>query len=335
MSTPELLASAESGCTGADLLSSDIKPPMPIIPNYLYEHKDVVLGGSYGKGKTTVCMQFAVSLAAGAPFYGQPVTRPYRVLYLDLELGSAEFRQRYRRLRIPAADSNLIYVDASAGTAYGGILKLDREEGLTNISKLIHQHNAEIVIVDNLALAVEGDLEKARDCLALRRGVSKLKENNSPVLCFIFPTHVVKPNSDFAPDLLRDPRQWLGSVRGSGKLLDHFTIRLGFDTARDTDDWYVLNGISSHSRISPICLERIEHEDDGPPLFRLHTDKEIRLRGILTETERLVWQELPDKFSWSTIEGLGSKRASGHRALAKAKANGLVIPEGKEYRKVS
>jgi hypothetical protein len=328
----------EAGCTGADLLAADIKPPSAIISGLLYEHKDAVLGGAYGQGKTTWCMQAGGSIASGEPLFGLPVTRPYRVLYIDLELGKSEFQQRYRLLRKlignPTMDKNFIYVDATPGTALGGLLKLDTNNGLAKFSKLIRQHEAEVIIVDNLSLAVEGDLEKGRDCMKLRHGVSSLREDNSPVLCFILPTHVVKPNADYAPDLLRDPRQWLGSVRGNGKLLDHFTVRLGLDAAKDSEEWYVLNGITSHGRISPICLERVEQENDGPTLFRLHSDADIRLRGILTETERLIWGELPERFTWSTIEGLGSKRATGHRTLAKAKANGLVAPEGKGYRKL-
>jgi AAA domain len=328
----------EEGCTGEDLITADIKPPSAIIPGLPYEYKDAVLGGAYGQGKTTFCMQLGYSIASGSSLFGLPVTRPYRVLYVDLELGKSEFQQRYRLLREsignPAVNKNFIYVDASPGTALGGLLKLDTKNGLMEFNKLIRKHEAEVVIVDNLSLAVVGNLENGKDCIEIRHGVSLLRGDNSPALCFVHPTHVTKPNPEWAPDLLREPRQWLGSIRGSGKLLDHFTVRLGLDTAKDSEEWYVLNAISSHGRISAICLERVEQENDGPILFRLHSDADIRLRGVLTETERNIWYELPEYFTWSTIEGLGSKRASGHRALHKAKANKLVVPDGKGYRKV-
>lgn len=201
----------------------------------------------------------------------------------------------------------------------GGLPKLDTKNGLMEFNKLIRKHEAEVVIVDNLSLAVVGNLENGKDCLEIRHGVSLLRGDNSPALCFVLPTHVINPNGELNPDLMREPRQWLGSIRGSGKLLDHFTVRLGLDIAKDSDEWYVLNGISSHGRISPICLERIEQEDDGSILFRLHSNADIRLRGILTGTGLNIWNGFPEQFTWNTIEGLGSRRATGHRALKRQK----------------
>ena len=48
-------------------------------------------------------------------------------------------------------------------------------------------------------------------------------------------------------------------IRGSGKLPDHITQRFGFDQEQDDSgqEYYVLNGISSHKLISPLLLPRL------------------------------------------------------------------------------
>lgn len=321
--------------TGRELLEVDVAKPIPIVEGLFFEGKDSIMGGAYGIGKTTASLHIATGIAAGETVFGLRVTRPYRTLYLDLELGISEFKQRYRVIQALCSNQerlneNFVYVDASPDSPYSGKLKFDGAGGSNRILELIKACGAEFVIVDNLSLAFVGDLENPADCMRLRERVSEIRSRNPVVRSFFLPTHLTKPDPEHMPSLLNDPRQWLRKVRGSGKLLDHFTIRLGLDSVHiEGNEIQVLNGISSHGRISPICLERFcDEEGASPPYLKPHSDSELKARTILTINELEFWKGLPSRFRSADIKA-HPKHATGFRMLAKAKDNGLVTESTK------
>lgn len=222
-------------------------------------------------------------------------------------------------------NENLVYVDASPDSPYSGKLKFDGSSGNGWILRLTREYEAEFVIVDNLSLAFVGELEKSADCMRFREHVSNIRNQNPLVRSFFFPTHLTKPDPEHGPSLLHDPRQWLRKVRGSGKLLDHFTIRLGLDsTIIGDNEVHVLNGISSHGRISPICLEKVCDEDGArPPYLKPHSDSELKAKTILTASELEFWDSLSSPFRSADIKA-HPKHATGFRMLQKARDNGLV-----------
>lgn len=316
--------------TGRELLDIDLPKPIPIVDGLFFEGKDSIMGGAYGIGKTTASLHMGIGIAAGEAVFELRVTRPYRTLYIDLELGISEFKERYRVIQALCRNQerlheNFVYVDASPDSTYSGKLKFDGGAGSTRILELTNQFRAEFVIVDNLSLVFVGDLENSADCMRLRERVSEIKRRNPLVRSFFFPTHLTKPDPEHTPSLLHDPRQWLRRIRGSGKLLDHFTIRLGLDSVNiDGNEVQVLNGISSHGRISPICLERVCDEEEAcPPYLKPHSDSELKAKTILTVTELEFWKGLPSRFRSADIKA-HAKHATGFRMLTKAKDNGLV-----------
>jgi hypothetical protein len=324
------LPTTKAVLTGGELLNLDVPKPVAIVDGRLLEGKDSIMGGAYGIGKTTASLHIAVGIAAGETVFGLRVTRPYRVLYLDLELGTSEFKERYCVIQELCQNQallseNFVYVDASPDSPYSGQLKFDGKEGSDSILRLTRECDAEFVIVDNLSLAFVGELEKPADCMRFRKDVSNIRNQNPWVRSFFFPAHLTKPELEYFPSVLHDPRQWLRKIRGSGKLLDHFTIRLGFDTVTIGDtEVQVLNGISSHGQISPICLERVCDDDETcPPYLRPHPDTELKARTIFAPKELEFWNSLPNRFWSADIKG-HSRHATGFRMLKKAKRNGLV-----------
>ena len=138
----------------------------------------------------------------------------------------------------------------------------------------------------------------------------------------ILPAHLVKPSRDFngPPSLLKDPRGWLTGIRGSGKLLDQITQRFGFDQEQDGagQEYYVLNGISSHRLISPLVLE----QDMDTRQFSVSKDRSRSLSLILTPAERKVWDALPPPFKYAS--DVKKYDGSGHRMFKKAQEHGLI-----------
>jgi hypothetical protein len=318
--------------TAGELLKEAIPPPVQIVEGLFVEGKDAIIGGAYGIGKTGVCMQIGAGIATGETVFGLPVTRAYRVLYIDLELGKSEAQQRLRAIRETCQnpelfDANFLYLDGTPDNPLSGKIKLDNG-GSSQILAITQESLAEVVIVDNLSLATDADLSEATHCMALRKQVSALRQQNPNIRLFLLPAHVTKPSLEYRSSLLKEPRQWLSRIRGSGKLLDHFTIRLGLDVEVDAneDEFYVLNGISSHGEISPICLEKGE---EGY-LFRPHSDRALKAKTLFTPAEWSAWTAMPPTFTWADlIRQLGTRSATGQRMLRKARNNGLVIEDPK------
>ncbi|MGW5519028.1 AAA family ATPase [Nocardia africana] len=96
-------------------LTTSIDPPKPLgqflaepcaesewlVPNLLQRMDRIVLTGEEGLGKSELCIQMAVALAAGVhPFSGRPIPNApqIKVLVIDLENSKAQLNARYGRV---------------------------------------------------------------------------------------------------------------------------------------------------------------------------------------------------------------------------------------------
>ena len=314
--------------TAGKLLAATFPPVEEILQGMLIEGRSCVIGGGFGVGKTTLCLELGVGLAAGEPVFGRTVARAYRVGYFDLELGAAEFQARLKLAKSKisnstACDENFVYVDGSTESDLFGKLKLQPDRGHWLLSDLIRERRLEIAVVDNLSLAVSGKIEESDVCMDVHKHLGLLRKNAPILKLVILPAHLVKPARGKAhpppPSLLKDPRGWLAGIRGSGKLLDHITQRFGFDQERDKSgrEYFVLNGISSHRLVSPLVLE----QDTDTRQFSVSKDRSRSLSLILTLAERTVWDALPPRFKYADVKKYGG---SGYRMFKKAQEHGLI-----------
>jgi hypothetical protein len=312
------------GCiyTAGQLLSANIPPNQLIVPGMFVEGKSAIIAGGYGEGKSTLGIQIGVGMASGEGFFGRTVNRAYRVGYFDLELGSADFQKRlnlavgeYKNLEL--VNENFIYFDGSPEGKLSGKLKFD-DAGTKLIATLIQQHGIEALIVDNLSLAFVGKIEESSPCMAFKTNLDKIRSACPKLKLPIFLHHTNKPSPD-APKILKDVRMWLATVRGSGKLLDHITCRFGFarETSEDGDEYFVLNGISSNSSVTPILLQK----DEETLQFSVHGDQQLKISNVFAKAELRVWERMGKTFKTSDF---GANKSAGMRMLRKAKENELV-----------
>ena len=306
------------------LLGASFPPIEEIIEGMFIAGRSSVIGGAYGIGKTTLAIQMGAGLAAGEPIFCRTVARSYRVGYFDLELGAAEFQVRLRlaMTRIQNTeilDKNFIYVDASSESDLFGRIKLQPDASDWLLADLICDQRIEIAIIDNVSLAVLGDLSEPQVCMELHRNLGLLRRKAPTLKLPILPAHLVKPSRENAlPSLLKEPRGWLAGIRGSGKLLDHITQRFGFDLEHESErEYYVLNGISSHKLISPLVLE----QDLETRQFRVSTDQEMNRSVIFTPAEQKVWDALLKRFRYADIKKHGG---SSYRMFKKAQEHRLI-----------
>ena len=78
-----------------DLLLNPPSKPPEIVIGLLHQGCKMVLGGASKSNKTWVLIDFAISVATGAPWWGFS-TEQGRVLYVNLELGEAFFAERMK-----------------------------------------------------------------------------------------------------------------------------------------------------------------------------------------------------------------------------------------------
>ena len=313
--------------TAGKLLETSFQPIEEIMRNTFVAGRSCVIGGAYGIGKTTLAIQIGVGLAVGECVFGREVARPYRVGYFDLELGGAEFQGRLQlaRSRIRdtvTLDENFIYVDASTESDLFGKIKLQPDKAGWLLADLLQEYRIEIAIIDNVSLAVPGNLSEPDVCMQLQQNLGKLRQRAKALKLTMLPAHLVKPSrdGDGPPSLLNDPRGWLSGIRGSGKLLDHITQRFGFDQEQDGagQEYYVLNGISSHRLISPLVLE----QDVDTRQFSVSKERSRNLSLILTPAERKVWDALPMPFKYAS--DVKKYKGTGQRMFKKAQEHGLI-----------
>jgi hypothetical protein len=105
-------------------------------------------------GKSEITLAVVAALATGRPILGRP--NPYgprHVVYLDYEMTKADLGERLELLRYSDADdlSHLHYY------LLPSLPPLDSAEGAAVMRGIAAHHHAEIVVIDTMGRAVEGD----------------------------------------------------------------------------------------------------------------------------------------------------------------------------------
>ncbi len=269
-----------------ELIDSEHQEPQYAVEDLLIEGHHGIIAGPYASGKTFLGIQLSVSLATGMDFMGRKVRGPYRVAFIDLENGASEFKSRVAKLvdraKMSDAERDLLnthwrYHDATEpdDSLYGLTLE---PAGFQRLHGYIDKYGPEVIIIDCYGKAVpweEKNEERTKDLLT--RIARLQKDTTLRDGLFLQFHHPTKPSADAVwPSLLDSPREWLGRVRGTGRLLDFSPIRLGFDTvsAANRESAHVVNGFI-RGQLSPLILERNE-----AGFFDIHSDKDFLVRSL-------------------------------------------------------
>ena len=73
-------------------------------------------------------------------------------------------------------DENFIYVDASTESDLFGKIKLQPDKAGWLLADLLQEHRIEIAIIDNVSLAVPGNLSEPDVCMQLQQNLGKLRK---------------------------------------------------------------------------------------------------------------------------------------------------------------
>lgn len=129
--------------------------PRAIIDDVLYAESPAVIGGIFKVCKSLLAIDAALSIATGRQFLGHfPVSDPLSVLYFTGE-GGPSVAQEYGRRIAEARGCRLS--DASNLRFCFNVPRLESMEDLEAVQRIHDDTAAEVMIFDNLMLALSGD----------------------------------------------------------------------------------------------------------------------------------------------------------------------------------
>jgi guanyl-specific ribonuclease Sa len=209
-----------------DFMSSPPEPKTPIVwEGWLDQEDGFILGGQSGVGKSWLAFDLALSVASGAPWLGEFATTAGPVVYIDEE-GSRS--GMYDRMQKVMAGKDIQDTRIPIHLVIRKSLKFDSPEGLSTISRIIHEHRPVMVICDTLVRMHTGEENSAKDMARFFDLSSKLRSWYGCAIGFIH--HTTKPSKDFTgdyADMLRgsgDIRGWPDSIMMAVKSDDGLTL---------------------------------------------------------------------------------------------------------------
>ena len=143
-----------------------------LIEDFLPEGYISALYGDGDQGKSFLTLYIAVSVACGREFLGRKATKG-RVLYLDFELNESLQRERLEmicnglNIKIDSIDDNLKYLSPGFNP--------DVPPKLSSLLPLLVNDEFDLLIIDSMGAALEGDPESAKDICKLFQEFRQLK----------------------------------------------------------------------------------------------------------------------------------------------------------------
>jgi hypothetical protein len=295
-----------SGYSFEELMKSSFQRPAPVVEGLVHEGHSAIFAGGFGEGKTFLALQLSVCLAAGRDFLGRRVRRPYRTVFLDAENGKGEIKHRAAQLadQLQLSDEELAKLRQNwrledfedDGPLHW--LNLGEAVGFSRLGEYIDRTGTEVMFFDCFGKVFAKKETEEDSIKAFCDGLGKLirghKSLHTGFLQFLH--HVTKFNAEGAGyNLLDHPREFLGKVRGSGRLLDLVQDRLAMEQQRSAGDpYYVVNGILRSGTIAPLILRRNE-----TGFFELHDDKALVEEKAFSSArkQRALYQLMKERFT--------------------------------------
>lgn len=136
--------------TGVEVLSRPAKSRPVAVDPILGEREILILSGPVGVGKSTLMLDFSVSLATGAPVFGLwPVSRPYVVAIADLEDGVDNLARRLHTSYAVRDLSRLLILRER--------IRFDDGESVRRLLRFVEANRVDFLLVDSFRRAYVGE----------------------------------------------------------------------------------------------------------------------------------------------------------------------------------
>jgi len=206
--------------TVAELLNLDYHLEPVIAGGMLVQESSMLVVGPTEVGKSYFVLQMALELATGQPFLGQwKVTRPFKVLLVQAEVGKSRFQDRVRKFAGPYPKTGDMLRLATQYT-----LKLDEPDGHAALWEVLTEHGIEVLILDPMRPFHSGDENSSRDMERFYHGLRLYQQDSS--LAVVITHHERKPVMGFSSG---DKY----AARGSGLITDRPDTVLRLEPNKD------------------------------------------------------------------------------------------------------
>lgn len=231
--------------SAVDLLASDLPVPPMIISKGLLPANGYTMVASYTKhGKSTFVMQMCLSICNGFPFLGFPIEKKARILYCYTE-GSPAGMKELIKAQVDNWGSQVSYDNLSLLDAHE--LCLQERAGVNFLKSNIQKTQAELCVIDPIALAMASDINDIR---TIRTLVKTLQAISADTLCsWLLVHHFGKPPIQKREPILR----MLGSS-GFGNYCESFIGLERFSEKRSPDYMKVSFELRGGPRPDDLCL---------------------------------------------------------------------------------
>lgn len=141
----------------ADFLRANIQPREMILAPWLTVQSLNMVHAYRGTGKTFFCLEVALAAALGRPSIGRwEALKPRRVLYVDGEMAPADLQQRVQTLiSTPPEPGYFTLLGPYQQTK--SMPDLSDQESRAELTGIIKDTRAELVILDNLSCLIRGE----------------------------------------------------------------------------------------------------------------------------------------------------------------------------------
>jgi AAA domain len=240
------------------LLTESLKVPHIIGRGILPVGGKCILGGPPKSNKSFVLINLILDLCAGRNcFDGKypdgspvfPVTKPYRILYFENEIGHEGLKERILGITNGEIPYGLeLYVQSKDLS-----LRLDTDEGRAAISEQVDSVRPDVVVFDPLAKFHLTDENSAQGMGAVMRAGDRITEKYGCALIYIH--HTGKENMD-------NPRSGGNKLRGSSAIfadVDTYIDLRPKSLASELEPLLELDfTIRQGKPINPVFLKRLE-----------------------------------------------------------------------------
>jgi RecA-family ATPase len=247
------------------------KVPFIVGRGVLPKKGKLILGGQPKANKSFVVLNMALAIARGKPLFNGfykngtpvlPVTHPYRVQYLEMELGQDGLQTRLRGLVGEEDASPLDIFVKTRDTA----MRLDTPEGEEFIKREVAEGKPDVLIIDPLAKFHVQDENSAQEMSYVIRKIDHLVEDFNCSVIVVH--HLKKPNTE-------NPARGGDRLRGSSAIF------------ADVDTLMEVERLSNETVKEPILKVTFELRRGEPlePLFL----KRLKSGGVMWMGEDFIW----------------------------------------------
>jgi RecA-family ATPase len=288
-----------------DLDGQPIPPRRYVIDLWLPLQCTTSLYGVPGVGKSYLAQAIGTAAAVGRHFLGQ-VPQAARVLHISTEDDLQELQRRQQAINAHFALSfrdlkNILWVPRGEMTEFLGTQERDgtlaMREPFTRLRQTVHEHKAQLIILDNIARLYGGDENNRVQVVGFLTALETLAmEMDAAVLLLGHPSK----SSDFSGST-----SWEGAVRS----------RWDLKRVADADEGEKITLARSKSNYAPLIDIKLKRLDNG---VLVPDDPEVGVSGLSHAIDRRMREGNAQKAVLAALDALKSqKRATSHSPSAR------------------